>query len=92
MYKWIAVALLVLAVLNTMLITFAFQDMSWMLVCQFLFTLVSLPTATMLLLQESKGNGTMWFNSRSEDTGKVHHVSIEEEEEFNLEGRFCINE
>jgi len=94
MYKWISVSLFILAVLNTMLITFAFRDMSWMLICQFLFTLISLPTATLLLLHETKGNKMFWFSPMNQDSGKVRHIWIEEDEEneeFNLEGRFCIN-
>ena len=93
MYKWFAVILFVIALLCLVILAFAFRDFSFALLIQFLTSALGLPIATAMFLQLKKKDGTLWFTSKSNKTGKLYDVWIEEnDEEYNLEGRFCLND
>ena len=75
------------------MLSFAFRDFSFALLAQFLFSVVGLPISTIMFLHLKEKDKILWFTSRDEKTGKLHNVWIEEdEEEYNLKGRFCIND
>ena len=93
MYKCVAIFLLVLFILNLALLTFAFRDFSFALLAQFFLSALGLPIATAMFLQLKEKDNNLWFTCKNEKTGKVDDIWIEEnEEEYNLEGRFCIND
>ena len=93
MYKWLAIILFVIAFLSLVLLAFAFQDFSLTLLAQFFLTALGLPIATAMLFQLKEKDSMLWYTSRNEKTGKLHDIWIEEnDEEYNLEGRFCIND
>ena len=70
-----------LSLLNLVLFTFAYRDLSWGLLAMFVFQIVSL-IGVVVLVQFGLG----LFSTSTE--------LLEEEdlEEFNLEGRFLLNE
>ena len=70
-----------LSLLNLVLLTFAYSDLSWGLLAMFVFQIVSL-IGVVVLVQFGLG----LFSTSTE--------LLEEEdlEEFNLEGRFLLNE
>ena len=70
-----------LSLLNLVLLTFAYRDFSWGLLAMFVFQIVSL-IGVVVLVQLGLG----LFSTSTE--------LLEEEdlEEFNLEGRFLLNE
>ena len=93
MYKWFAIIVFVIALSTLVLLAFAYRDFSFGLLALFLLSALGLPIATTMLLQLREEDKTLWFSSKHEGTGKLHDVWIEENaEEYNLEGRFCINE
>jgi len=93
MYKCIAIVLLVLSILNLGLLAFAFRDFSFALLAQFFLSAAGLPIATVMFLQLKEKYNTLWFTFKDEKTGRLNNVWIEEDgEEYNLEGRFCIND
>ena len=93
MYKCLAIILFVIAFLSLVLLAFAFRDFSFALLAQFILTALGLPIATAMLLQLKERDRMLWFTSRDGEAGKLHDLWIEEDdEEYNLEGRFCIND
>ena len=93
MYKWIAIILFVITFLSLVLLAFAFRDFSFALLAQFFLTALGLPIATAMLLQLKEKSRMLWFISRDEKSGMLDDIWIEEnDEEYNLEGRFCIND
>ena len=93
MYKWLAIILFVTAFLSLVLLAFAFRDFSFALLAQFFLTALGLPIATAMLFQLKEKDSMLWFTSRDEKSGILDDVWIEEnDEEYNLEGRFCIND
>ena len=93
MYKWLAIILFVIAFLSLVLLAFAFRDFSFALLAQFFLTALGLPIATAMLFQLKEKDSMLWFTSRDEKSGILDDVWIEEnDEEYNLEGRFCIND
>ena len=93
MYKWLAIILFVIAFLSLVLLAFAFRDFSLALLAQFFLTALGLPIATAMLFQLKEKDSMLWFTSRDEKSGILDDVWIEEnDEEYNLEGRFCIND
>ena len=93
MYKWLAIILFVIAFLSLVLLAFAFRDFSFTLLAQFFLTALGLPIATAMLFQLKEKDSMLWFTSRDEKSGILDDVWIEEnDEEYNLEGRFCIND
>ena len=93
MYKWLAIILFVIAFLSLVLLAFAFRDFSFTLLAQFFLTALGLPIATAMLFQLKEKDSMLWFTSRDEKSGMLADVWIEEDdEEYNLEGRFCIND
>ena len=70
-----------LSLVNLLLLTFAYRDLSWGLMAMFVFQIVSL-IGVVVLVQFGLG----LFSTSTE--------LLEEEdlEEFNLEGRFLLNE
>ena len=93
MYKWLSIILFVIAFLSLVLLAFAFRDFSFALLAQFFLTALGLPIATAMLFQLKEKNSMLWFISRDEKSGILDDVWIEEnDEEYNLEGRFCIND
>ena len=93
MYKWLAIILFVTAFLSLVLLAFAFRDFSFALSAQFFLTALGLPIATAMLFQLKEKDSMLWFTSRDEKSGMLDDVWIEEnDEEYNLEGRFCIND
>ena len=93
MYKWLAIILFVIAFLSLVLLAFAFRDFSFALLAQFFLTALGLPIATAMLFQLKEKDSMLWFTSRDEKSGMLDDVWIEEnDEEYNLEGRFCIND
>tara|TARA_Y100000590_G_scaffold356778_1_gene411186 strand:- start:1792 stop:2073 length:282 start_codon:yes stop_codon:yes gene_type:complete len=93
MYKWLAIMVFVIALLNLVLLAFAYRDFSYALIAMFFLTALGLPVATAMLLQLWEKNSILRFTPGEEGTEKLHDVWIEEnDEEFNLKGRFCINE
>ena len=77
----ISIFLSLLSLLNLVLLTFAYRDLSWGLLAMFVFQIVSL-IGVVVLVQFGLG----LFSTSTE--------LLEEEdlEEFNLEGRFLLNE
>ena len=67
------------AFLSLILLSFAFRDASFLLFLQFSFTAISLPFATYFLTKHYQFAQTYQFEEEID------------EEEFDLEGRFCIN-
>ena len=93
MYKWLAIILFGIAFFSLVLLAFAFRDFSFALLAQFFLTALGLPIATAMLLQLKEKGRMLWFTSRDEKSGILDDVWIEEnDEEYNLEGRFCIND
>ena len=93
MYKLLAIILFVIAFLSLVLLAFAFRDFSFTLLVQFFLTALGLPIATAMLFQLKEKDSMLWFTSRDEKSGMLDDVWIEEDdEEYNLEGRFCIND
>ena len=93
MYKWLAIILFVTAFLSLVLLAFAFRDFSFALLAQFFLTALGLPIATAMFFQLKEKDSMLWFTSRDEKSGILDDVWIEEnDEEYNLEGRFCIND
>ena len=93
MHKWLAIMVFVLALLNLALLAFAYRDFSYALIAMFFLTALGLPIATAMLFQLWEKNRILCFTPREEVTGQLHDVWIEEnDEEYNLKGRFCINE
>ena len=93
MYRWLAIILFVIAFLSLVLLAFAFRDFSFTLLAQFFLTALGLPIATAMLFQLKEKDSMLWFTSRDEKSGMLDDVWIEEnDEEYNLEGRFCIND
>ena len=93
MYRWLAIILFVIAFLSLVLLAFAFRDFSFALLAQFFLTALGLPIATAMLFQLKEKDSMLWFTSRDEKSGMLADVWIEEDdEEYNLEGRFCIND
>ena len=93
MYRWLAVILFVMAFTSLVLLAFAFRDYSFALLAQFFLTALGLPIATAILLQLQEKERVMWFTPRDEKTRKLDDIWIEEnDEEYNLEGRFCLND
>ena len=93
MYKWLAIILFVIAFSSLALLAFAFRDFSLALLAQFFLTALGLPIATAMLLQLQNKKKILWFTSRDEKTEKLNDIWIEENnEEYNLEGRFCLND
>ena len=93
MYKWLAIILFVIAFLSLVLLAFAFRDFSFALLAQFFLTALGLPIATTMLFQLKEKDSMFWFTSRDEKSGILDDIWIEEnDEEYNLEGRFCIND
>ena len=79
--------------MNLALLTFAFRDFSFALLIQFFLTSLGLPVATAMLLQLQEKKRILWFTSRDKKTGKLDDMWIgENDQEFNLEGRFCLND
>ena len=77
----ISIFLSLLSLLNLVLLTFAYRDLSWGLLAMFVFQIVS-SIGVVVLVQFGLG----LFSTSTE--------LLEEEdiEEFNLEGRFLLNE
>ena len=93
MYRWLAIILFVIAFLSLVLLAFAFRDFSFTLLAQFFLTALGLPIATAMLFQLKEKDSMLWFTSRDEKSGILDDVWVEEnDEEYNLEGRFCIND
>ena len=93
MYRWFAVILFVTGFTSLILLAFAFRDFSFALLAQFFLAALGLPIATAILLQLQEKERVMWFTPRDEKTGKLEDIWIEEnDEEYNLEGRFCLND
>ena len=93
MYKWLAIILFVIAFLSLVLLAFAFRDFSFALLAQFFLTALGLPIATAMLFQLKEKDSMLWFTSRDEKSEILDDIWIEEnDEEYNLEGRFCIND
>ena len=93
MYKWLAIILFVIAFLSLVLLAFAFRDFSFTLLAQFFLTALGLPIATAMLFQLKEKDSMLWFTSRDEKSGMLDDIWIEEnDEEYNLDGRFCIND
>ena len=82
MFNWWLVfcwVLALIAFLSLVLLSFAFRDASFLLFLQFSFTAISLPLAT-------------YFLTKCYQVTKSEKFEEEiDEEEFDLEGRFCIN-
>ena len=93
MYKCIAIFLIVISILNLGLLAFAFRDFSFALLAQFFLSALGLPLTTAMLLQLKEKEKILCFSPKEEKTGKLDKVWVEEDgEEYNLEGRFCIND
>tara|TARA_B100001750_G_C15488472_1_gene589730 strand:+ start:1499 stop:1783 length:285 start_codon:yes stop_codon:yes gene_type:complete len=94
MYKWwLAIIVFIIALSTLVLLAFAYRDFSFGLLALFLLTALGLPIATAMLFQLGEKNRTLWFASKDKVEEKLHDIWIEEsDEEYNLEGRFCINE
>ena len=93
MYKWLAIIVFIIALSILVLLAFAYRDFSFGLLALFFLTALGLPIATAMLFQLEEKNRTLWFTSKDKAEEKLHDIWIEEsDEEYNLEGRFCINE
>ena len=94
MYKLISVILFVIALFNYLLLAFAYRDLSIGLIIMALISLIGLPLATFMIV---KGDGIkfrFWFTSEDDEIKKLGNTwkdPEEDDEEYNLEGRFCIN-
>ena len=94
MYKLIAIILIVIAVFNTLLLAFAYRDLSVGLMLMALISLIGLPLATFMIVKGDRIKFRFWFTSEDDETKKLGNTGKEPEEddeEYNLEGRFCIN-
>ena len=94
MYKLISVILFTIAVFNYLLLAFAYRDFSIALMIMALISLIGLPLATFMILKGGEIKFRFWFTSEGNETKKpsnIQNQTEEEDEECNLEGRFCIN-
>ena len=82
--------LFAVAILNLLVLSFAFRDFSFLLTLQFLISAVGLPIASYLI---TKNHLQHWFVT-TDDQDNLTQACIKEidQEEFNLEGRFLIND
>ena len=78
MFKLFLWTIFFAAILNTVLLAFAFRDFSFPLLGQFILTVIGLPLSTFLLFKEEPN-----FLVITEEEAK--------DEEYQLEGRFCLN-
>ena len=72
--------LLVVAVLNTVMLAFAYRDLSWELVAMTILSVLGLPLAILLI---TKKDLTHWFVSEDEEGNRLH-VYVEELEDNEL--------
>ena len=61
--------LLALALINLLVLSFAFRDFSFLLTAQFLFSAVGLPLATYLITKKDLKH---WFVSEDEEGNRLH--------------------
>ena len=93
MYHFFALILFTISFLNLVILAFAFREFSYLLLVQFSLSAFGLPIATIMLTSFKEKKKMLWFTSKDQSTGRLHDVWIEENsEEYNLEGRFCIND
>ena len=78
MYTLFLWTVFVVAIVNTLLLTFAFRDFSFPLLGQFILTAAGLPLSS-------------YFLFKKEPAFLIISSEEEEAEEFQLEGRFCLN-
>ena len=83
--------LLIVAILNTVLLAFAYRDFSLALLGMTLLSVIGIPLAVYLIAKPPELRH--WFVSEDEEGNRLHiYREDHEEEELNLEGRFCIND
>lgn len=90
---WLAIS--IVAFLSFLLLSFAYRDYSHLLLAQTCFTFLGLVLPTYFLNKHYQPHSNLkhWFVSKSEETGKLSHIWIEEEEEeLDLAGKFGIND
>ena len=85
-FSWLLFAV---AILNLLFLSFSFREFSLLLTLQFFFSAVGLPIATYLI---TKHNLLRWFMTYDKENLTPIYIKEIDEEEFNLEGRFLINE
>ena len=78
MVKFFLWTIFFVAIFNTALLAFAFRDFSFPLLGQFILTVVGLPLSSYLLFKQ-------------EPNFLVIAEGDEKAEEYQLEGRFCLN-
>ena len=78
MFKLFLWTIFFIAILNTVLLAFAFRDFSFPLLGQFILTAIGLPLSSYLLFKQEPN-----FLVITEEEEKA--------EEYQLEGRFCLN-
>ncbi len=88
--------LLVVAILNTAMLAFAYRDLSWELVAMALLSVLGLPLASYMLYTNYKTQPDVVLVTKDEKTGELSHwyqhidEKDDDDEEFNLKGRFCV--
>ena len=82
--------LFAVAILNLLVLSFAFRDFSLLLTLQFIISAVGLPIASYLI---TKNHLQHWVISTNDQDNLIHACIKEiDQEEFNLEGRFLIDD
>ena len=79
--------LLVVAVLNTVMLAFAYRDLSWELVAMTLLSVLGLPLAILLIIKKDLLH---WFVSEDEEGNRLQ-VYVEELEDNELPRGFFSN-
>ena len=90
---WLAIFFV--ALILFVLLSFAYRDYSHLLLALTLFTFLGLVLPTFLFTTRSQllSNKGFRFSSELKETRENSSVSLEEnDDEYNLEGRFCIND
>lgn len=81
--------LLVIAILNTLLLSFAYRDFSFSLLGMSLLTIIGIPLALYLIAKPPVLRH--WFVSEDEEGNRLH-IYRDSHKDLDLEGRFCIND
>ena len=90
--------MLVVCILNSLLLAFAYRDFSWELMLMAFLSSVLLPVCVWFLFRVYHEKPMLWFTSQTQAGKYINHyvdpsqLKEEEDKEYDLEGRFCIND
>ena len=89
-------SIFVVCILNSLLLAFAYRDFSWELLLMAFFSTVLLPICVWFLIKVYHEKPMLWFTSETEAGKYINHYvypsQLKDEDEYDLAGRFCIND